>query len=720
MSLGHFRFRVYDDRYVNLELDLNQTVGDCLNLLQTSNFLRGVRPELTGKASDHLSLFVPPRDSSMGGWWLKNTDTLKYLVTSFGSSAQTSTYTSPDPNVSSPSAGSSASSSSSSPAIVLEVKHTAQPAYFGIGELSDMWVRAFDPASGGRGAWEELLIDYHDKLAELIPQLQRLLKVRKGEEYLFRQLVLTPVKSTLPLNVNLSLEEQDVLATAPYILLSPITNLMRIQADQIKSPSVSGWLTKISVKEGKTTGAKRRWCVVSDSFLFYFKGQTGQPAGVVPLEYYSLNVEKGAGRSQFELAYTGLGFCRFRPNFVFTSESQMDLDKWSTNVRSRCFDGASKCVFGIALQKLLRRADQQNDGVPTIARDTLVALASYINEEGLFRKSGSATVVANLKAAYDSGQRPDLAQISDPHAIAGVLKLWLRELPEPLLTYELFQPFLDVLDLTTEEAQIRTAKRLVKRLPAPNLALIVVLLPFLHDVSLHEASNLMHAANLATVFGPNVLSPPDSSLQNMMHLTASINKLVEFLIKQTPAILSTSSSSTSPSATPPADSTAAWGRAPLALPASTSASTLPSTPTWGGARSAQTATTPRGLALGSTRAPGSELPSPRNRLSLTPPSSSPSSPSSPSSSPPAPLISPTAPPTTGERPSLPSRPPRGGPGSFVSGGKRPASQTDSLTLSQLSLEEQIRILTERLDEEIAARLRLEAQVTRIKQHLSLE
>lgn len=61
---------------------------------------------------------------------------------------------------------------------------------------------------------------------------------------------------------------------------------------------------------------------------------------------------------------------------------------------------------------------------------------------GIFRLSGSAVQIAEYRKILDKGGKIDLPQESDPHCVAGLLKLYLRELPEPLCTYDLYDQFI--------------------------------------------------------------------------------------------------------------------------------------------------------------------------------------------------------------------------------------------------------------------------------------
>jgi hypothetical protein len=74
--------------------------------------------------------------------------------------------------------------------------------------------------------------------------------------------------------------------------------------------------------------------------------------------------------------------------------------------------------------------------------------ANYLDEEGIFRLAGSKTLVNQYKAQIDQGTF-DIAALKDPHATGDLLKIWLREMPEPLLTHNLYQRIMEVRSTTT-------------------------------------------------------------------------------------------------------------------------------------------------------------------------------------------------------------------------------------------------------------------------------
>ena len=186
-------------------------------------------------------------------------------------------------------------------------------------------------------------------------------------------------------------------------------------------------------------------------------------------------------------------------------------------------------VFGIDLAVLVRR---EKASIPHCANQLMDEIEQRgLEEVGIYRISGSLTTVNALKAAFNGKDEVDLRddRWADINAIAGVFKLWLRELPEPLMTYDLYSRFLATLDIEDYTQKSLALKELVHQLPVPNFSMLKRLIEHLQKVTDYEATNHMYAHNLAIVFGPNILQPTPS----LMSLTSSMNDLgkVQTLIR---------------------------------------------------------------------------------------------------------------------------------------------------------------------------------------------
>jgi len=108
-------------------------------------------------------------------------------------------------------------------------------------------------------------------------------------------------------------------------------------------------------------------------------------------------------------------------------------------------------VFGSTLIDVMER--QRTAGLlllyPQIINDSILYLDNdeTLKTEGLFRLSGSAMLINDLKSQVDKGNQADLSQVNDPHAVAGLLKMYLRELPEPLCTFEFYNTFIEKIQI---------------------------------------------------------------------------------------------------------------------------------------------------------------------------------------------------------------------------------------------------------------------------------
>ena len=111
--------------------------------------------------------------------------------------------------------------------------------------------------------------------------------------------------------------------------------------------------------------------------------------------------------------------------------------------------------------------------------------------------------ILKMKSMIDQGISVDFYK-QDPFSVAGLIKLYLREMSECLLTFEMFD-ILSSLNFTTFKA--KKIRACLDILPLCHYKMLVRLLKFLKTVSLKSGVNLMTDVNLATVFGPNLLRP---------------------------------------------------------------------------------------------------------------------------------------------------------------------------------------------------------------------
>uniref|UniRef100_A0A096MIQ3 BCR activator of RhoGEF and GTPase n=1 Tax=Poecilia formosa TaxID=48698 RepID=A0A096MIQ3_POEFO len=164
-------------------------------------------------------------------------------------------------------------------------------------------------------------------------------------------------------------------------------------------------------------------------------------------------------------------------------------------------------VFGVKISTVTK-SRRERSKVPYIVRQCLEEIERRGMEEvGIYRVSGVATDIQALKTAFDTNNKDVSVMMSemDVNAIAGTLKLYFRELPEPLFTDELYPNFAGGITLTDSVAKESCMLNLLLSLPEPNLVTFLFLLDHLKRVAEKESVNKMSLHNLATVFGPTLL-----------------------------------------------------------------------------------------------------------------------------------------------------------------------------------------------------------------------
>ena len=173
-------------------------------------------------------------------------------------------------------------------------------------------------------------------------------------------------------------------------------------------------------------------------------------------------------------------------------------------------------IFGVDLAEQMARDSVE---VPPILEKCALAIEEVgIENMGIYRLSGTTSKVQKLKAKFDADWTAvDLMNdeaIQDINIVAGCLKLWFRELPEPLLTHELYSGFIEAAKIDNDRLRhIRLHER-VNELPDANYATLKYLMGHLDKVKGLEHLNQMSASNLAIVFGPTLLSPPPSGYED--------------------------------------------------------------------------------------------------------------------------------------------------------------------------------------------------------------
>ncbi|KAI0716017.1 hypothetical protein C8T65DRAFT_642562 [Cerioporus squamosus] len=169
-----------------------------------------------------------------------------------------------------------------------------------------------------------------------------------------------------------------------------------------------------------------------------------------------------------------------------------------------------RAVFGVSLEESLDIA--QIASLPAIVFRCIQYLESKKaeHEEGIYRLSGSSAVIKSLKDRFNAEGDVDLLasdEYWDPHAIAGLLKTFLRELPASILTRDLHLRFLSVIDFVDPQERIRELSFLISSLPVANYSLLRALTAHLILIVQNAHVNKMTMRNVGIVFSPTLGIP---------------------------------------------------------------------------------------------------------------------------------------------------------------------------------------------------------------------
>ncbi|XP_058634934.1 rho GTPase-activating protein 12 isoform X2 [Onychostoma macrolepis] len=187
-------------------------------------------------------------------------------------------------------------------------------------------------------------------------------------------------------------------------------------------------------------------------------------------------------------------------------------------------------VFGCALELLCER---EKSSVPQFVRKCTDAVERRgLETDGIYRVSGNLAVIQKLRFAVNH-ERLDLddPQWDDIHVITGALKLFFRELSEPLVPYGFFHDIIETVKLSDYLEKVDRLKLLVISMPPPNHHTLRHMIRHLRRVMERSDSNRMTTQNIGIVFGPTLMRPENES-GNMAINMVYQNQAIELLLSE--------------------------------------------------------------------------------------------------------------------------------------------------------------------------------------------
>ncbi|KAF1434076.1 Rho GTPase-activating protein 25, partial [Spheniscus mendiculus] len=321
----------------------------------------------------------------------------------------------------------------------------------------------------------------------------------------------------------------------------------------LERPLKIGWLKK---QRSIVKNWQQRYFVLKGQQLYYYKdeddvkpqvgrGRWALPVLNLPL-LATLLVGKWFGMVSGDQNRAGQDTC------VLMANSQSEMEEWIKSIRrvlgsasggnvplakllgSSNLSVLSLAVFGQRLAETM--AYEQKFGqhqVPILVQKCAEFIREHgMSEEGIFRLPGQDNLVKQLRDAFDAGERPSFDRDTDVHTVASLFKLYLRELPEPVVPWMQYEDFLlcgQALDTDERKGHQELLKQL-SFLPRDNYNLLSYICRFLHEIQLNSSVNKMSVDNLATVIGVNLIRPKIEDPAIIMRGTPQIQKVMTVMI----------------------------------------------------------------------------------------------------------------------------------------------------------------------------------------------
>lgn len=185
-------------------------------------------------------------------------------------------------------------------------------------------------------------------------------------------------------------------------------------------------------------------------------------------------------------------------------------------------------LFGGSLEEYIEATGEE---IPLIIKSCIRVINLYgLHHQGVFRVSGAQVEINHFKNVFESGEDAlgDVVDASDMNSIAGVLKLYFRELREPLFPLHLFDALVECTRENDIHRRLERIKDLLGTLPRSIFIVMRYLFAFLNHLSEYSDENMMDPYNLAICFGPTLLPiPPD---RDQVSYQASVNEIIKTII----------------------------------------------------------------------------------------------------------------------------------------------------------------------------------------------
>lgn len=195
-------------------------------------------------------------------------------------------------------------------------------------------------------------------------------------------------------------------------------------------------------------------------------------------------------------------------------------------------------VFGGFIEEQIKsesstRPNETIPGVPQVVKKCVEFVDNYLAETGIYRLSGNSSHIQKLAVKCNEDVfSADIHEARDLNVVTGLLKLYFRELAEPLFTDSFYDSFIGAAKEQDRDARINGIKSLVSQLPVTHRSTLYYLGQHLLRVSEHSTQNKMRINNLAIVFGPTLVRKNSPTMENIIQDSPFQSSIVEEILTQ--------------------------------------------------------------------------------------------------------------------------------------------------------------------------------------------
>ncbi|XP_076431503.1 unconventional myosin-IXa isoform X11 [Peromyscus maniculatus bairdii] len=344
----------------------------------------------------------------------------------------------------------------------------------------------------------------------------------------FRQNIFSSYSSALAMDDGKSIRYKDLYALFEQIL----EKTMRLEQRDWNESPVRVWVNTFKV--------------FLDEYMNEFKTLDSTASKVPKTERKKRRkketdlVEEHNGHIFKATQYSIPTYCEYCSSLIWIMDraSVCKLCKYACHKKC-CLKTTAKCSkkydpelssrqFGVELSRLT----SEDRAVPLVVEKLINYIEMHgLYTEGIYRKSGSTNKIKELRQGLDTDAESVNLDDYNIHVIASVFKQWLRDLPNPLMTFELYEEFLRAMGLQERKETIRGVYSVIDQLSRTHLNTLERLIFHLVRIALQEDTNRMSANALAIVFAPCILRCPDTtdplqSVQDISKTTTCVELIV--------------------------------------------------------------------------------------------------------------------------------------------------------------------------------------------------